>query len=1103
MLQKTRIVLGLMVACALLWPASGAYAQGVTTGSITGIVNDAQGLAVPGASVTAVHEPSGTTYEAVTRGDGRFSTPGMRVGGPYTVTAALTGFQPHVIKNVFVTLGVAIDLSMKLETVAMAESVTVTAQADAVFSSGRTGAVTSVNREVLASIPTISGRLSDVERLTPQASGTSFAGQDNRLNNITVDGSYFNNSFGLQGQPGERTGVAAISLESIEQIQISVAPFDVRQGNFVGAGVNTVTRSGANKLSGSIYRRFRNQDFVGTEAKGLPFNPGTFTYRNTGGWGSGPILKNKLFVFGNYENEVDARPITTFTANAGGETVGGSKTRVLASDLNQLSALLKSQFSYDTGPYQNINKQTPAKRFLARMDYNIAKNHKVSFRYNYLDSITDVLLSGSSSLGFGRSSGSATTFLGYQNSNYQIMENIRSGIGEWNWIIGNNKANSLITGYTTQDESRNSRGALFPFVDILDGSGTAYTSFGFEPFTPNNELRYKTFQLQDNFTRFGQKHTLTFGGSLERYRSENVFFPGKQSAYVYNTLADFYADAAGYAANPNRTVSPITLRRFQVRYMNIPGLDKPVQPLAVWYGGAYAQDEWRPKANLTLTAGVRFDVPVFGNTAYANANVDALTFRDETGASVQYKTGKLPDPNLLWSPRVGVNWDVKSDKTMQVRGGTGLFTGRPAYVWISNQIGNTGVLTGFDQVDNTTARPFSPNIDKYKPTSVTGAPATSVDLAVTDPNFKFPQVWRSNIAVDHKLPWGLTGTAEFLYNRDVNGIYYINANLPAAQSAFVGADSRPRWTGTSCSTPTVGPCVTRINNAAGNVITNAIVLKNQGVGRSWNFAGTLSKAMVSGFSIKGVYSYGTSKNTVDAGSIASGSWTGNPQRGDPNNPTLGYSGAAAGHRAFVLTSYTREYFHFGATTVSLFWETRTNGNTSYLFAGDMNGDTATNNDLIYIHRDQSEMNFSAFTVGTRTYTAAEQAVAWDAFIAQDAYLSKRRGQYAERGAVFLPLVTRADLSVLQNVFVKIRGTRNTVQFRLDITNFGNLLNHNWGVGQRLVRNQILTNPSADAQGRSTYRLAVVNGEFLTKSRETTTFASDVYSIMISVRFYFN
>ncbi len=274
--------------------------------------------------------------------------------------------------------------------------------------------------------------------------------------------------------------------------------------------------------------------------------------------------------------------------------------------------------------------------------------------------------------------------------------------------------------------------------------------------------------------------------------------------------------------------------------------------------------------------------------------MDALTFRDENGQPVQYSTGKLPDPKILWSPRVGFNWDVAGDQKTQIRGGTGVFTGRPAYVWISNQIGNTGMLTGFTQVDNTTAYPFNPNPNAYKPASVTGAPAASVDLAVTDPNFKFPQLWRTNIAVDRRLFWGMIGGVEYIYNRDVNGIYYINANLPAAQSAFVGADNRPRWVGTSCNTPTAGPCESRINNAAGNQITNAIVLKNQDVGRSWNIAATLSKALSKGFSFRGAYSYGEARNTIDPGSIASGSFTGNPQRGDPNNPGLGYSGGTAG-----------------------------------------------------------------------------------------------------------------------------------------------------------------------------------------------------------------
>jgi hypothetical protein len=1107
MRDTKRRAAALLAFCALLWPASPAFAQGVTTGALAGIVLDAQQQPVAGASVIAIHEPSGTSYEATTRADGRFSMPNMRVGGPYSVTVAYTGagaaaFEPQTQADITVNLGVATDLSFTVRGITVTETVTVTAVSDTVFSSQRTGAATSVSRTELATLPTISGRIGDITRLTPQAAGSSFAGQDTRMNNITVDGAYFNNSFGLRNAPGDTSGVAPISLEAIEQVQVNVAPFDVRQGNFVGAGVNTVTRSGTNRFNGSFYHRFRNEGFVGKEAAGNVVPVGEFTYRNTGGWGSAPIVRNKLFVFGNFEDELDQRPISTFLSNPGGAPAAGSTTRVLRADLERISSFLGQNFSYETGPFEGIPDETPAQRFLVRTDFNINNSNKVFFKYNLLDSFTDQILSTSSSLGFGRSSGTNTSFLSYQNSNYQILENIKSGIGEWNAIIGNTMSNSLIVGYTTQDESRASRGTLFPFVDILEGT-QAYTSFGFEPFTPNNELRYKTFQLQDNFTRFGNKHSLTFGASLERYESENVFFPGKQSAYVYNSLQDFFTDAQGYLANPNRTTSPVTLRRFQVRYSNIPGQDKPIQPLEVWYGGAYAQDEWRPRSNLTVTAGVRFDVPVFGDTAYTNANADALSFRDETGASVRYSSGQLPEPKILWSPRVGFNWDVMSDQRTQVRGGTGVFTGRPAYVWISNQIGNTGVLTGFIAEDNTTTRPFHPDPDHYKPANVTGEPARSYELALTDNDFKFPQIWRSNIAVDHRMFWNMVGTMEFLYNRDVNGIYYINANLPAAQSAFVGADSRPRWTGPSCTTASPNPCINRINNAPGNQVSNAIVLKNQDVGKSWNLAASLSKTGRH-LAIKGAYSYGEARNTVDPGSIAFGSWAGNAHSGDPNNPGVGFSSNSPGHRVFALVSYTNDYFDFGATSISVFWEARNGSNTSYVFAGDMNGDGATNSDLIYIHRDTSEMNFQQFThTNGRVFTAAEQAAAWEQYIQQDGYLSKHRGEYAERGAVFLPFLKRMDLSITQDLFTNIRGKRNAFQIRADILNFGNLLNSDWGVGQRVIRNQILTNPGADTQGRATYRLAVVDNELLTRSFERTAGLSDAYSFMISLRYTFN
>ncbi len=777
---------------------------------------------------------------------------------------------------------------------------------------------------------------------------------------------------------------------------------------------------------------------------------------------------------------------------------------MLASDLNAISALLSGSFDYETGPYESVDKLTPAKPFLIKGDYNLNNNNKISFRYSRLDSSTDVLLSTSTSLGFGRSSGTNTTFLGYKASNYSILEDYRSGIGEWNATIGNTMSNSLMIGYTNNDESRGDIGKLFPFVDILDGAGVAYTSVGSEPFTPNNELRYNTFQLQDSFTKYTSRHTLTFGGSVEKYNSENVFFPGKQSAYVYNSLADFYTDLNGYLANPNRTTSPITLRRFQVRYSNIPGQEKPIQPLGVWYTGGYVQDVWRPASNVTLTGGLRVDVPIFEDTGYANPNVDALTFRDETGAAVQYQSGKLPDPKWLWSPRFGFNWDVASNQQTQVRGGTGVFTGKPAYVWISNQIGNTGMLTGFIEEQNPTNRPFNPNPDFYKPATVTGAPAASVDLAVTDANFKFPQTWRTNIGVDQKLGVGNDRDRRvhlqprrqrrLLHQRQPAGgtVGVRRAPTIARAGQARRAAARP-W----------DPCATRLNNAAGNQITNAIVLKNQNEGRSWNFAASVLKTLQGGVTLKSAYSYGESRNTVDPGSIASGSFNSNAISGDPNNPALAFSSNSPGHRFFIAGSYSKQYFGFGATTVSAYWEARTIGNASYLFSGDMNGDTASGNDLVYIHKDQSEMNFSPFTVGTRTFTAAEQAAAWDAYISQDNYLSKHRGQYAERGAVFLPFVKRMDLSLSQDIFGSLGGQRHSGQIRLDIVNFGNLLNSDWGVSQRIVQNQILTNASADANGRATYRMAVVNGALPTSSYQPTTGIADVYTLMISFRYNFN
>ena len=1116
--------LAMLVALCAVGAVPRTLAQGVTTGAIAGTVADSQGAVVPGATVTAVHVPSGTSYEAVTQADGRFVLPAVRVGGPYRVSAMLAGFGTEIHENVNVTLGVTTDLEFKLKVANIAEEVTVTATFDPVFSTSHTGAATAVSRDDLANLPTVSGRLTDIIRLSPQYGGQgTFSGQDNRANNITIDGSYFNGSFGLDtttGQPGDRTGVAPISLEAIEQVQVSVAPYDVRQGNFVGANVNTVTRSGTNMYSGSFYSRYRNQSYVGAEAAGLPFNPGTFKTTDNGGWAGGPIVKNKLFFFGSFEKQEDDRPLTTFTSNPGGAPVTGNTTRVLASDLTTLSNFLQTNFNYATGPFDNLQQSTPGKPWMIKANYNINNANKVNFRYNRLTSSTDKYQSGSSSLGLARSTLSSQ-FLTFQNSNYKMLENIDSGVGEWNSVFGT-FTNDLIIGNSVFDEPRQQI-SLFPFVVIGAGDGSAYTSFGSEPFTPFNLLNYKTFQFQDTVTKFTKNHSLTFGTSIEKFHSDNSFYFGVQSSYTYNTLADFYADANSYLANPNRTVSPVNLPIFQVKYLLQPGqTTPPLQQLDVWYAGGYVQDQFRPAGNFTVTTGLRIDVPTFGNTAFDNPLADALTFRNQNSSPVQYNTGALPKATPYWSPRVGFNWDPLSNGMTQVRGGTGIFTGKPPYVWISNQIGNTGVLTGFQDVRNTTAFPFNPNPDRYKP-APTGSAAASYELDLTDQGFRFPQTWRTSVGMDRKLPWGLTGTADYAYNRDINAPVYLNANLPAPDSAYTGVDARPRWVALNTATQAAcgatgnavtaanpaGSCFQRINNAVGNQVTAAYVIANQNQNRSWNIATSVTKPMTHGLSLTGGYSYGASWSLVEPSSTASSSWgAANPITFDPNNPALARSANAAGNRVFLSASYTHQYFGWGGTTVSMFYSASPSINNfstgnSYVFSGDANGDGVSGNDLIYIPKDQSEMNFKPLTVSGHTYSAADQAAAFEQYIENDSYLSSHRGQYAERNGFYSPLVNRIDLAITQDVFHKIAGARHTGQIRLDITNFGNLLNHNWGVSQRLVNNQILTSPSVDAQGRLTYNLQTTNGQLLTSPWQTNAGISDVYVMMLSFRYQFN
>lgn len=1063
-----------------------SFSQGVTSGTLEGKVLDEASRPVAGASVLALHLPSGTRYGTVSRADGAFSFPGMRVGGPYSVSVSFIGYEEVIYDNVFISLGNV----TKKDFVISEQPILLTPQ---IVWGSRPGGATVINDKDIGSLPSISRLISDYTRLIPQSRGSFFTGQDNRLNALTIDGSMFNNSFGIAGMPGERTGVAPISMEAIEQLGVSIATNDVRQSNFTGASISMVTKSGTNDFKSSVYYSMRNQALVGTKAAKSNFNPGTFRFNLGGVNVSGPIIKDKLFFYAGLEIENYVRPATLFIANDGNQTSEGNITRVLKQDLDNLRSYLKENFGYETGEYQGYDFSTSALRIIAKLDYNLNDKNKLSLRYNHLNSSSDQFIANSDALGYGYRRGSINS-LNYQNSNYSLVENIRSVILEWNSTLSDRSVNNLFIGYRHHNESRKNPAELFPMVDILK-DGITYTTFGTEPFSPYNGLTYGTFQIQNNYSLFLPNHSLLAGFNVELFNSSDSFFPGAQSIYVYNSLEDFYEDANGYLSNPDRSTSSVNLKRFQYQYSNIPGLEKPVQKLNVQYAGLYLQDRWSVTPNFKMIFGLRIDLPIFGKTGFRNTDAEQLSFRDEKGAEVKYATDKLPDSTPLISPRFVAEWDLLGNGKVLIKGGSGVYTGQPPYVLISNQIGNNGLLTGFEWLDGSLSyplynRPFNPQTDKYKPANITGAPALRYNLALVDPDFRFPQILRSNIASQFILPWDIVSYAEFIFDKELNGMTNINVNLPAPNDHYTGADNRTRWT---------------LGSRLNQKISNAIVLKNENRGYSWNFAATLEKRVTDRFFGKIGYSYGETWNLMDIGTVAYSTWSYNPHYRDPNNPELALSMYSPGHRLFAASSIDFGLFKFGKTTLSMFFDAYNSGRASYIVAGDLNGDGANSNDLIYIPNDVSEMNFTEYTTAGRRFTVEEQEIAWERYIMQDRYLRRHRGEYARRNGVTLPMISRIDISLSQQVRLKVFGKENRFSLRADILNFTNLLNRDWGVGKTLITNQpLLLSGTVSTNGgvKPTYTLRAVNNELIKDSYITTATLNDVFRVQLSIKWDF-
>lgn len=1072
-----------LLAFVLLLGSTGIFAQ-VTTSTISGLVSDKSGEPLIGATVVAVHTPTNTRYGTATKATGRYTLPAVRVGGPYTVTVSYTGYESVSQEGIYASLGTAANVDFNMETSGTTlDEVTVVARKNDIFSTDRTGAATTFDRQQLATIPTTGARsINSITKYNPNGNGSSFGGQDSRMNNFTIDGSVFNNGFGLgtDAQAGGRTGSTAISLDAIEELQVNVAPFDVRQSGFVGTGMNAVTRSGKNEFFGTVFGNFRKSDdsgiFNGTKIGDVKPTIGAFDEKVFGASIGGPIIKNKLFFFANYERQRQTTPATTWVADGSPLDAGGSNvTRVLASDLDALSAYLFDKYRYETGPYENYDNKTESDKFLVRLDFNVNDKNKLTLRYTHHNSLSDQLVSNSNSAGFGNRR-TLQSAMSYQNSGYLIGDNTRSFVAELNTQVNNSISNTFSAGYDFQDEDRQYKGALFPTVDILKDNAT-YISFGFDPFTPDNKLSYGTLHFTDNVSIYKNKHTITLGANFEGYKSDNLFFPASNGVYVFDSLAQFYAASEFGLNNPNVDTSAIKYNRFQYRYSALPGAAEPLQTMKVNRFDLYAQDEYQVNKRIKLTYGLRAGIIVFDNTGLSNATVDGQNYVDENG-NLGYKvqTGALPDPKILWEPRVGLNWDVFGNKKTQVRGGTGIFTGRPPYVWVSNTIGNNGVLTGF--IDNpgnkTLQNKFTPQTSIFIP-DVPTLPST-FDIAATDNSYKFPQVWKTNLGIDQKLPYGLIGSLEFMYNRNVNAVRYFDANLEPANRNFTGPDTRPRFPASGLTSGQSN--AVRINDN----VSRAAVMTTTNEG--WYGAATLKIEYPNKKGLYGMFAHTVSqaKDLMSAGSIASGSWTGVRTVRGNNSLDLSFADQDAPGRTVGLLGYRFEYGgdFGGATAITLGYvgERRGfNGNISssrfsYYIAGDMNGDGVSNNDLLFVPNNANELTFAPITSGATTlFTADQQKEAFEAFIEQDEYLSTRRGQYSERNGVLFPVLHRFDLSVTQEFSIKVGGKRNTIQLRADILNAANLINNEWGLGNNFVTDRPLTFAGVDANGVPSYRMA--------------------------------
>jgi hypothetical protein len=1076
----------------------------VTTSSITGTVTDGKNEAIVGATITAVHTPSGTTYSTASKSGGVFNLPGLRAGGPYTVTITSVGFRQQVLDGINLTLGDAynINADMVSETIDLATIVVTSTKKRS--AKDISGASTNIGQIQLSTLPTISRSITDYTRITPQANGTSFAGRDNRMNNVQVDGANLNNNFGLSSDllPGSGN---PISLDAYQEISVNISPYDVKQSGFTGAGISAITKSGTNTFHGSVYGSYRNQSYNGTRVANtkLP-SPAATSNKIYGATIGGPIIKNKLFFFLNGEIEKSSAPGVTYSPKGG--SGNGTASNVPIDSLKVLSDYLQSKYGFNPGAYDNFpNFTTDNYKILAKLDWNISRVHKLTLKYSDFRNTGYAQPSASGGINGASSQSAIISYtpspgrfgpnsMAFNNVNYSIVDKVRSGALELNSNFHGKFSNQFIATITKISSIKGHDGATFPFVDIIGltaGSKNNYLSFGNEPFNGNNnQVINDIYTVTDNFSYYAGRHTITAGATYEYQKVGNMFMAGSQGYYVYGSLTDFLNNAAP--------------KLFSLTYSLQQGQDAVFSAnMKIGQLGIYLQDEINVNPRFKLTYGIRIDRPIYPEEPLENPAISVLELSDKDGNPTHYTTGRWPFANWYYSPRAGFRWDMNGDKSLILRGGSGLFTGRIPFVYLTNIPSGSGMYQfGSLVTSNLSNFLFNPDAHAYNPfynttlnpsqfptKAGTVAPGS---FAVTDRRFKFPQVWRTNLAIDQSLGKGWNLTIEALYTKDINDPIMRNANQTAPDTVV-----------------NIAPGIVRDRYSSTNArrkypsISNAIVLENTNKGGSFALTALVSKSFSKGFYGSLAYTY---THAVDVspnpGSQATSTWSGIYTSKTQNDQELAYSQYAVPHRVVATASYRVEYIKHLASTFTIYYEGATQGTYSYIYNGDINND-GNSSDLMYIPKDPSEIKFTPLTVSATgvTYSAQQQSDLFFQYIDQDKYLRKHKGQNAERNGATYPWYHRMDFNFQQDIFNNFGRQRHTLQFSAAVINFLNLLNKDWGIKKQYIVNNPLRVASV-TNGTPSYQLATFNNVPVSSTYINVNSTTTTWGIQLGLKYIF-